>query len=110
MADLFPNSFPNAKLWGAIFSPAIQKARRVYRIRFLPDSFLQLFRRCWQWSYGHHLPSDCHSFSTIREKWYSTSTTPSGREPTVPELGMLILGGTGALSEENMFASQGDLE
>jgi len=79
MADFFTNSFPNANLSGAIVSPAIQKARRVYRIRFLPDSFLQLFWRCWQWSYGHHLPSDCLSFSTIRGKWYSTSTTPSGR-------------------------------
>lgn len=79
MAHLFPKAFPNANLSRAIVSPAIQKARRVYRIRSLPDSFLQLFWRCWQWSYAHHLPSDCHSFSTIRGKWYSTPTTPSGR-------------------------------
>jgi hypothetical protein len=43
MADLFPKPFPNANLSRANVSPAIQKARQVYRIRFLPDSFLQPF-------------------------------------------------------------------
>jgi len=43
MADLFTNSFPNANLSGAIVSPAVQKARRVYRIRFPTQFFSPAF-------------------------------------------------------------------
>jgi hypothetical protein len=91
MADLFPKPFPNANLSRAIVSPAIQKARPVYRIHFLPDSFLQLFLRCWQWNYGHHLRSDCHSFSTIpREVLLDVYNSIRPLNPLYQSLGCLI--------------------
>jgi len=92
MADLFPKPFPNANLSRAIVSPAIQKARRVYRIRFLPDSFLQLF---WRAGNGA-MEIISHPTATPFRQFAGSGTRRlqphQAVEPTVPELWMLILG------------------
>jgi hypothetical protein len=92
MADLFPKPFLNANLSRATVPPAIQEARRAYRNHFLPDSFLQLFWRRWQWSYGHPLASEFRSFRQFAGSGTRHLQPHQAVEPTVPELGMLILG------------------
>jgi hypothetical protein len=91
MADLFPKPFPNANVRATV-PPAIQEARRAYRNHFIPDSFLQLFWRRRQWSYGHPLASEFRSFRQFAGSGTRHLQPHQAVEPTVPELGMLILG------------------
>ena len=93
MADLFPKPFPNANLSRAIVSPAIQKARPLYRIHFLPDSFPPAFSAL--------LAMELWTSSPIRLPLLFDNSAGSGTrclqphqavEPTVPELGMLNSG------------------
>lgn len=92
MADLFPKPFPNANLSRAIVSPAIQKARRVYRIRFLPDSFLQLFGAAGNGAMDIISHPNFAPFSKFAGSGTRRLQPHQRRKPTVPELGMFILG------------------
>ena len=74
MADLFPKPFPDANLSRAIVSPAIQKARPVYRIVSYPILFSSFFGAAGNGAMDIISHPTATPFLTIRRKWYSTST------------------------------------
>jgi hypothetical protein len=92
MAELFPKPFPNANLSRAIVSPAIQKARRV--IAFVPYPIL--FSSFFGAAGDGAMDIISHPTATLFRQFAGSCTRRlqphQAVEPTVPELGMLILG------------------